>query len=245
MAWQGRLRAVALVVLACAGCANSVGMPPSEPEYPALRLPARMPDPAPPAPAPTPAQPEPEALPSKADAPNAPANETAETAAGAARRAGPPAQGYLPDPPALSERAQWVYDVEYDRGAVTIKPPAPLCLRRPAASARRIGRFAFELWLGRELIERVRFEFPLLAAEAPEDESRQPVRRAPSFARGARVSARLQIPASPRATSARVLDRATGETWDVEWPPRSSTGEATAPCPVVAPAAEPAAAPHA
>lgn len=89
------------------------------------------------------------------------------------------------------------------------------------ASARRIGRFAFELWLGAELIERIRFDFPLLAAEVPRQGQRRSLHEEPSFAPGARVSRRLQVPASARATRAQILDRATGRATPLPWPPRA------------------------
>jgi hypothetical protein len=133
------------------------------------------------------------------------------------------AHGDLPDPQPLSERAQWSYPITYDRGTVTVAAPELLCLPRPQATARRFGRFAFELWSGRELIDRVRFDFPLLAAEAPAPASPRPIHDTPRFAPGARVSVVLRVPASERATRASILDRATGEVIDVTWPPRSAS----------------------
>jgi hypothetical protein len=129
------------------------------------------------------------------------------------------AHGDLPDPPALSQRAQWIYEVVYDRGNVRVGEPSFKCLERAQATPRRIGRFAFELWLGHELIDRSRFDFPLLAGETPRSESRQMLREVPSFAPGARVSVTLSVPASQRATRARILDRATGDSVTVAWPP--------------------------
>lgn len=134
--------------------------------------------------------------------------------------------GYLPDPPALSQRAQWVYRLNYDRGALDVSTPTFECRERAVSSPRRIGRFAFELWRGRELIERIRFDFPLLASEDPRPtEGRAPLREAPSFARGARVSVTLSVPASDRANRAQLLDRATGEVVPVPWPPPTTDSD--------------------
>jgi hypothetical protein len=133
--------------------------------------------------------------------------------------------GDLPDPPALSQRALWSFPVAYDRGVLRVGEPGFKCLDKPQATGRRIGRFAFELWLGRELIERLRFDFPLLATETPRTGPRKPLREVPSFAPGARVSVTLDVPASERATAARILDRATGATVAVPWPPHA-TGNA-------------------
>jgi hypothetical protein len=151
--------------------------------------------------------------------------------------AGPPEHGYLPDPPALAERALWRYEVRYDAGVIRANAPELECLQLPVASARRIGRFAFELWLGAELIERIRFDFPLLAAEVPRQGPRRPAREQPSFEPGAHVSVRLQVPASARATRALILDRATGQTTEVTWPPRAEPPDVL--CPVAAGAPTP------
>jgi len=116
---------------------------------------------------------------------------------------------------------------------VTAGVPELVCLPRPQPTARRIGRFAFELWVGRELVDRVRFDFPLLATEPPPaPTSPRPIHDTPRFAPGARVSVVLRVPVSERATRARILDRATGEVIDVTWPPRAAGGAPLAPqCP--------------
>ena len=132
-----------------------------------------------------------------------------------------PLHGYLPDPEPLSGRAWWAYEIRYDRGTIDAGSPTLQCLEQAATSARRMGRFAFELWIGAELIDRIRFDFPLLAGEPPRRGPRRPLREEPSFAPGARVSTRILVPASPRATRAQILDRATGETLAVPWPPES------------------------
>lgn len=161
---------------------------------------------------------------------------------------GPPPQGYLPDPPALSMRAQWRYLIRYDRGAIRTDSPRALCLDQPRATARRLGRFALELWVGFELVERVRFNFPLLAAEPPpakavpgEGQPRRAIREPPRFAPGARVSIPVLVPASPRATRARILDRATGDSTEVPWPPESgSSGAPIDSCAEASPLTDPA-----
>lgn len=216
----------------CFACATIA--PPRDAEYPAVTLPARF---------------EPESAPARSGLANG-ANEAPAGAAGAREAGAKPADdaerptadvprgsaapsgatdatsqhGHLPDPPALSDRRQYVYEVAYDRGTISVSSPAFECLDRPRVTARRIGRFAFELWLGRELIERVRFDFPLLASEEPRREGKQAIRETPSFAAGARVSVTLSIPASERANRAQLLDRATGETIEVPWPPAAPAG---------------------
>lgn len=142
----------------------------------------------------------------------------------------------LPDPTPLAAREQLRYAIEFDRGTIRPGEPERVCTERPVPSARRIGRFAFELWLGHELVERVRFDFPLLAAEAPPTGTRRDLHEAPRFAPGARVNAVVTVPASERATSARILDRATREATVVPWPPASAADPTAPRCPARAPA---------
>ena len=211
------------------GC-GVFGPPGGDAQYPAVSVPTNLGSGHAASPAPTPSA----ATPTLTPAPNA-AGEDEPPASPASRvrlvrpdadagpPPGPPAQGYLPDPPPLSERARWLYEIRYDRGTVHADPPSLECLEHPEPSARRIGRFAFELWIGAALVERVRFDFPLLAAEVPRTGTRRSFREDPSFAPGARVSVKLQVPASSRATRAQILDRATGQVTPVDWPPREGT----------------------
>jgi hypothetical protein len=203
-------------VVLSAGIASSMAMgcgaaaPPANAEYPALVLPAHAPPPS--------------------------ASKRSERAASVGRASSPPSalpspndrgksftvhtlHGDLPDPEPLMERAWWSLPVTYDRGVIRVGQAELICLPRPQPTPRRIGRFAFELWVGRELVDRLRFDFPLLAAEEPPDGGRKPVHETPRFAPGARVSVTLRLPATERPASARVFDRATGDVIAVTWPP--------------------------
>ncbi len=123
-----------------------------------------------------------------------------------------------PDPVALKEPIQWEYVVEYDRGALRVVSAKRLDFKKPIPTARNMGRFAIELWIGRELIERVRFDFPLLGAEEPIGK-RRPLKQPPTFAAGATVQRKLLVPDSRRATRAVLVDRATGSETVLPWPP--------------------------
>jgi hypothetical protein len=154
--------------------------------------------------------------------------------------AGGTEHGDLPDPDPLLQRAQWLYTVVYDKGDIHVRESEPLCLERARGTARKIGRFALELWLGRELIDRVRFDFPLLATEEPPAGPRRQTRETPRFAPGAVVTTTLWVPASERATSARILDRATGQSLVLPWPPQTSASTAVLrDCPRPPPRAQP------
>lgn len=142
----------------------------------------------------------------------------------------------LPDPdPPLKLAKQWLYRLEYNKGRMRVARVQALQLDHPVVTPRRLGRFAFELWIGAELVERVRFDFPLLAADLPPDGPKRPLRESPRFAPGAETSQDVTVPASDRATSAVLVDRLTGTRMPVSWPPDETTG-ATAPASPATPA---------
>lgn len=117
----------------------------------------------------------------------------------------------LPDPPALRERAQYVVDLRWVRGEVYLVSMNVVTLPAPRESPRVMGRFALELYEGGTLLERVRFDFPLLGAVDAD--------------RGAKLSPKLStrvgvmFPATSRGTHLELWDRATDTRWPVPWPP--------------------------
>lgn len=143
---------------------------------------------------------------------NEPANKVTPAAT-------PAAPSTLPDPDPLVTADQWEYVFDYSKGAVRVASVRPLRFTSPVATARRVGRFAVELRIGRELVDRVRFEFPLLAADPAPSSGKRPLHDVPRFALGAETSQTVLVPASQRATSAVLIDRLTGDTWPLPWPP--------------------------
>lgn len=130
-------------------------------------------------------------------------------------------QGDPPDPPPLTARVQHEFTLHYHNGDIEIQGVKTLELERARVTPRRMGRFAIELWIGRELVERVRFDFPLLAASpAPDAEKAGDV----SLAARADVTYVVSVPDSTRATRAHLVDRATGEVVVLPWPPQSTGG---------------------
>lgn len=123
-----------------------------------------------------------------------------------------------PDPPPLVTRHQWIFDVRWRDAAVSVRGVRRVELAKPAPTARNMGRFAIELWVGRELVERVRFELPLLGGDELSGKKR-PWNAPPSFERLLTTSAAILVPHSARATRAVLLDRATGQTVTIPWPP--------------------------
>ena len=127
--------------------------------------------------------------------------------------------GSLPDPDPLRLARQWQYTLLYNRGKVSVQSVKGLRFSHPVVTARNMGRYAIELWIGHELIDRVRFDFPLVAAEVPQHGRRQPIQEPPTLAAGAVVTRQVLVPASTRATRAVLVDRASGVRQPLPWPP--------------------------
>jgi hypothetical protein len=129
------------------------------------------------------------------------------------------------DPPALVERAQWVYDLRWDRGDVWLLGVRRLDLPAPQATPRAMGRFALELFEGPALIERVRFDFPLLGVPDVEDAGApgagSAASAAPSITRLLRTRVGVVFPATSRGRRLDLVDRANGRRWSLPWPPPS------------------------
>lgn len=130
----------------------------------------------------------------------------------------PPRAGSAPDPPPQASRKQWSVEIAAESGKIMAKRADVVMLDKPQATARVIGRFALELYVGSELLDRARFTLPLLDAP-PEDSSRGRIRR-PSFQQ-VTTRIRVRIADSPRASYLVLVDRATGDTQRFEWPPEA------------------------
>jgi hypothetical protein len=124
--------------------------------------------------------------------------------------------GRAPDPPAHPSLTQWVFDLRVHDGMATVQRVHSVTLDKPASSARMMGRFALELYIGPELLDRVRFAVPLMADPAdPAD--RRPNRR-PTFG-DVTTHVSVTMADNPRATYVVVLDRASGAEQRFWWPP--------------------------
>jgi hypothetical protein len=134
------------------------------------------------------------------------------------------------DPAPMVERSQWVFDLRWDRGDVWLLGVQPLELPAPRETPRVMGRFALELFEGAALIERVRFDFPLLGSfvqvdaernerDAGPDGGRDSRRTATSFSQNLRTRIGVVFPAASRGTRLELWDRATNRRWSLPWPP--------------------------
>jgi len=153
-----------------------------------------------------------------------------------------PLSGSAPDPQPLSMAEQWRFQLLFQNGAPSVEHVDKQILAKPIATPRRMGRFALELWIGRELIDRVRFDFPLIAAEEAPGVTRRPLHDAPSLLPNATSRIIVSLPASPRATRLVLVDRATEKSRELPWPPDR---EGTAPTPAASADLPPAALPSA
>ncbi len=135
-----------------------------------------------------------------------------------------------PDPPPLRQTDQYEYTFEYANGSVQLLGVRAVRYPKPIATARRIGRFAVELWIGHELVDRVRFDFPLLGGDEMKTGPR-PIYEAPSL-QGGSFTITVVVPAARRARSARLVDRASRTESELAWPPAPAGIGPAAPMPV-------------
>jgi hypothetical protein len=139
-----------------------------------------------------------------------------------ARDAGAPDGGSIisktpPDPPPLSEREQWVFDLRWDRGDVYLLEVHKVDMGAPHVTPRVMGRFALELFEGPTLIERVRFDFPMLGVPEGPDAG---LRTAPRFEPKLRTRIGVLFPATKRGTRLELWDRARDVRMPLPWPPK-------------------------
>lgn len=136
--------------------------------------------------------------------------------AGGARDAGPASP---PDPPPLVEREQWVFDLRYDQGDVFLVGVSRVDLGAPRPTPRMMGRFALELWEGDKLVERVRFDFPLLGVPEPEDAG---YRGPPRLTAKLRTRTGVMFPVTKRGQRLELVDRSRDVRYALPWPPAAS-----------------------
>ncbi len=149
-----------------------------------------------------------------------------------------PLSGSQPDPEPLKMKDQWQYQVLYANGSASVEGVVKVTLPKAVSTPRRMGRFALELWIGHELIDRVRFDFPMIAGEDLSPKPRRPLHDVPVLSPHAMARVRVSLPASPRATRLMLVDRATEKVQELPWPP-DRDGPSTAPVAVPASASQP------
>jgi hypothetical protein len=151
---------------------------------------------------------------------------SSSAAASGSAAAGPPPPSFTSDPPdpqPLRLADQYEYTLHYEDAKIRLVALRRVRFPSPVVTARRMGRYAFELWIGHELVDRVRFDFPLLAASEAPDPSRHKLYETPALT-GGPYTVTVLVPAAPRARSARLVDRATRYQAKLSWPPEPTAG---------------------
>lgn len=123
-----------------------------------------------------------------------------------------------PDPPAIRASDQYVMTFRYNAGKVSLVKVRRVHLPQPRTTPRNAGRFALEMLSGPTLVERVRFDFPLIGADELAGQPRQH-NAPPRFETRAVVTYDVMAPDSPRISRARLVDRATARIIPIAWPP--------------------------
>lgn len=122
-----------------------------------------------------------------------------------------------PDPPALDERMQWVFDLRWEKNEVYLLEIRKVDMGGAHPTPRVMGRFALELYEGPTLIERARFDFPMLGAVEPTDGGYKAL---PRFEPKLKTRIGVRFPATKRGTRLELWDRAQNRRWPLPWPPR-------------------------
>jgi hypothetical protein len=148
---------------------------------------------------------------------SAPFASAVPPASSAAPSAAAPTPSKLPDPTPLEMAEQVEYDLELAEGKIRAVSVKPIRLPKPVATPRRLGRYALELSIGRELIERVRFDFPGTAADEPVP-GRKKLDAPLDLSSRAIARVKLLVPHSPRVRRALLVDRALNSVQELEWP---------------------------
>jgi hypothetical protein len=123
-----------------------------------------------------------------------------------------------PDPPAIRASDQFVMTLRYNAGNLSLANVRRVHLPQPRTTPRNAGRFALELLSGPTLVERLRFDFPLIGADELAGQPRQ-YNAPPRFENRAVVTYDVMVPDSPRISRARLIDRATARVTPIAWPP--------------------------
>jgi hypothetical protein len=122
-------------------------------------------------------------------------------------------QSVMHDPPPLTEKTQWVFDLRWDSGDVFLVATRKIEMPQPMTTPRAMGRFTIELTDHNILIERTRFDFPGMAV--PDDDG-----GSVHMLEHIRTRIGVFFPATSRGDKLELVDRITGKKWALAWPPQ-------------------------
>lgn len=145
----------------------------------------------------------------------------AEALADSAKKAEPS------DPQPVESTKQWVFEIQVKSSVPGISKVTELELKKPEATPRMTGRWAIELYVGTELLDRLRFNVPLGGDDADNGKG-QPGQKRPVFKVNTRMF--LRMADAKRAAVLKLVDRTTGDVRAYRWPPaKDGTLEPIAP----------------
>jgi hypothetical protein len=120
------------------------------------------------------------------------------------------AKPIAPDPTPLAADAIYVLTVRWNKGQLALSKVRREKLPKKDTLPRHLGRFAAELYSGPDLVERLRFDFPLIEDDTALGDT---------YAKGLDVSVEVKIPDSVRPNKLEIWDRATDRRWSFPYPP--------------------------
>jgi hypothetical protein len=121
-----------------------------------------------------------------------------------------------PDPAPLVASEQWVLALEYRKGDIFLLNVEERASNPPVKTSRAFGRFAVELWQKDALVERVRFDFPLLGAGVGTEDA------GIDFSKGLTSRIGVLFPKSALGDRLELVDRATRRRFTLPWPPQAT-----------------------
>jgi hypothetical protein len=139
---------------------------------------------------------------------------------------GAPISKTPPDPPPMSERGQWIFDLRWDKGDIYLLGVHRIDLGTAQATPRAMGRFALELFEGPTLIERVRFDFPFLMFGDLGPDAGMEGRMRPTFDKKLTTRIGVMVPATKRGNRLELVDRMTEKRMPLPWPPTEMRADA-------------------
>lgn len=116
-----------------------------------------------------------------------------------------------PDPTPLVSDSVFVLGVQWSKGVLSIEHARREKLPKKIALPHHMGRFAVELYVGPTLLDRDRFDIPLLGDDGPTSDT---------FGKGLVTTVEVRVPESDRPTRLEIWDRATDKRWIFAYPPK-------------------------
>jgi hypothetical protein len=118
-----------------------------------------------------------------------------------------------PDPTPLVCDNAFVLHVQWNKGVLSIEGARREKQTKKGALPHHMGRFAVELYVGPTLLDRDRFDIPLIGDDGPTSEA---------FGKGLVTTIDVRVPESDRPTRMEIWDRATDKRWIFSYPPKLS-----------------------